>query len=143
VRAISACLLGVACRYDGHAATHPAALALAAREPCLPLCPEQLGGLPTPRPAAQIVGGTGADVLDGRARVVDADGRDVTTAFCRGAQEAADLCARLGVQAVVLKARSPSCGAGCIYQGDRLVSGDGVAAALLRRRGLRVESHPD
>jgi uncharacterized protein YbbK (DUF523 family) len=142
LRAISACLLGVACRYDGHDRFHPEAARLALEGGLVPFCPEQLGGLPTPRPRAEIRGGTGADVLDGRAAVVDEHGRDVTGAFVRGAREAADLCARCGVTEALLKTRSPSCGVGWIRRGAELVEGDGVAAACLRRRGIRVVAHP-
>jgi uncharacterized protein YbbK (DUF523 family) len=143
LRAISACLLGVACRYDGHDRLHSDAARLALAGGLVPFCPEQLGGLSTPRPRAEIRGGTGADVLDGRAAVVDEHGRDVTAAFVRGAREAAGLCARCGVTEALLKARSPSCGVGWIRRGEELVEGDGVAAALLRRRGIRVAAHPE
>ncbi len=112
-------------------------------EALVPFCPEQLGGLPTPRPRAEIESGSGDDVLDGRSRVLDEGGRDVTAAFVRGAEEAAGLCARLGIRTAVLKARSPSCGAGQIVRGGRLVDGDGVTAALLRRRGIAVLASPE
>jgi uncharacterized protein YbbK (DUF523 family) len=131
LRAISACLLGVACRYDGLDCLHPLAARLAREEPLVPLCPEQLGGLPTPRPRAEIRGGAGADVLDGGATVVDEHGRDVTEPFVRGAREAAGMCVRLGVTEALLKARSPSCGL------------DGVTTAALRRAGIRVVAHPE
>jgi uncharacterized protein YbbK (DUF523 family) len=143
LRAISACLLGVACRYDGRSCPHPLADRLAREEGLLPLCPEQLGGLPTPRPRAEIVGGAGDEVLSGTARVRYERGADVTSAFVRGAHEAAALCERLGVTEALLKARSPSCGVGLIQRGDALVPGDGVAAAWLRRRGIRVVPHPE
>lgn len=141
--AISACLLGVACRYDGSALPPSAQAPLLPGESPLPLCPEQLGGLPTPRPAAKILEGTGADVLAGRARVVDAEGRDVTEAFLRGAGEALRICRHCGVRRAVLKSRSPSCGAGWIHGPEGLIAGDGVTAALLRANGIEVSSHPD
>jgi len=143
LRAISACLLGVACRYDGRSCLHPTATGLAREEALVPICPEQLGGMPTPRPRAEIADGTGADVLDGTACVLDEGGRDLTAAFLRGAHEAGELCARLGVTEALLKARSPSCGVGQILRGTALVTGDGVTAALLRRQGIRVVRHPD
>jgi len=141
--AISACLLGVSCRYDGSSLAPSQAFQLDPGDLPLPVCPEQLGGLPTPRPAARIVAGTGADVLAGRARVVDATGRDVTAAFLRGAQETLRLCRHCGVTRAVLKSRSPSCGVGWIHGSEGLLAGDGVTAALLRANGIEVVSRPD
>ncbi|MBD3237526.1 MAG: DUF523 domain-containing protein [Candidatus Eisenbacteria bacterium] len=143
MRAISACLIGIRCRYDGSDNLHPQALWMMRDEGLLPLCPEQLGGLPTPRTPAEIVGGDGADVLAGRAQVLDREGRDVTAYYVRGAQETARICQRLGITEMLLKQRSPSCGAGCIYHGEALVAGDGVTAARLRRSGIRATAHPD
>lgn len=128
---VSACLLGVRCRYDGAEKRHPLAAALAERHELVPVCPEQLGGLPTPRPPAERQGD----------RVVTQAGADVTEAYRRGAEEALALCALLGCQGAVLKERSPSCGCGRIYDGcfsGALVPGDGVTAALLREKGVPV-----
>jgi uncharacterized protein YbbK (DUF523 family) len=108
----------------------------------MPICPEQLGGLPTPRACAQVARGSGADVLEGRARVVDATGADVTEAFVRGAHETLRLCRGLGIGRMILKTHSPSCGAGAIRRGSERVAGDGVTAALLRREGIEVVGHP-
>jgi len=142
MRAISACLLGLACRYDG--AQLPSCRTFKASDSKLiPLCPEQLGGLSTPRPKAQITGGDGYDVLDGKARVVTECSSDVTAQFIRGAEETLRLCRKLGIEEVILKSKSPSCGVGKIYHGETLVDGDGVTTALLRRNGLRVIRHPD
>ena len=128
---ISACLLGCACRYDGGSKPHPLAQELARRGLAVPVCPEQLGGLPTPRaPAEQ---------RDGR--VVSADGADVTARYRRGAEEALRLAELYGCTVAVLKERSPSCGSGAIYDGTftgTLTEGWGVAAALLRQHGIRV-----
>ncbi|MBM4079363.1 MAG: DUF523 domain-containing protein [Planctomycetes bacterium] len=135
---VSACLVGVRSRYDGRAATDRKLLARLKGAAVVPVCPEQLGGLPTPRLPAEIVGGDGRDVLAGRARVVRCDGTDVTRQFIRGARETARLAKRLGVNTAYLKAGSPSCGVGCIKAGKRRVKGDGVCAALLRREGVRV-----
>lgn len=143
IRAISACLLGVRCRYDGGHNEHPAALRRTATQCLIPICPEQLGGLPTPRVPAEIVGGDGHDVIAGRARVVDRDGRDITAAFVQGARESLALCKRLRIDTVWLKSHSPSCGVGEIHRGDALVPGDGVTAALLAGEGLTVLRHPD
>ncbi len=140
---VSACLAGLPCRYDGSACPHPAALALVRARRALPVCPEQLGGLPTPRPRAEIAGGDGDDVLEGRARVLDEGGADVTAAFVRGAEAVAALARAAGVRRALLKARSPSCGVGAVHDGTfsgRLRPGDGVTAAALRRQGIRVET---
>lgn len=128
---VSACLLGAPCRYDGASKGIPLVRALAERHELVPVCPEQLGGLPTPRPPAERQGG----------RVVNREGRDVTGEYQRGAEAALALGALLGCQGAVLKERSPSCGAGEIYDGTfskTLTPGDGVTAALLKARGIPV-----
>lgn len=128
---VSACLLGVRCRYDGASKAHPLAGALAQAHELVPVCPEQLGGLPTPRPPAERRGD----------RVVTGAGADVTEQYRRGAAEALRLCRVLGCEAAVLKERSPSCGRGEIYDGTfsgTLAAGDGVTAALLRAGGVPV-----
>lgn len=128
---VSACLLGCRCRYDGASKSHPAVEALAARHELVPVCPEQLGGLSTPRPPAERQGD----------RVVTESGADVTEQYRRGAAEAARLCALLGCQAAVLKERSPSCGKGQVYDGTfsrTLTAGDGVTSAVLAGMGVPV-----
>ncbi len=128
---VSACLLGCSCRYDGASKAHPLAERLAQRHELVPVCPEQLGGLPTPRPPAERQG----------ERVVTGDGADVTAQYRRGAEEALRLCRMLGCEAAVLKERSPSCGSGTVYDGTfsrALAPGDGVAAALLSAHGVPV-----
>ncbi len=139
---VSACLLGRSCRYDGETAraecqdnVRPL---LAADVEVIAFCPEEHGGLGTPRPPARMVGGDGHDVLDGRAAVVTDGGRDVTAGFVRGAQGALSCAETCGATAAVLKARSPSCGLGQTHTDQGLVAGDGVTAALLTRRGLLV-----
>lgn len=132
---VSACLLGRRCRYDG-ASKPQAGLArdLSGRE-LVAVCPEELGELGTPRPAAELEGGAGAEVLDGRAGVFRvADGVEVTEAFLLGARRAAE--AAPEAKLAILKARSPSCGCGEVWQDGALAPGDGVFAALLRRRGV-------
>ena len=127
---ISACLLGVCCRYDGASKPHPLAAALAERHTLVPVCPEQLGGLPTPRPPAERRDG----------RVVTQSG-DVTEQYLRGAEETLKLCKLLGCEAAVLKERSPSCGRGQVYDGTfsgTLTAGDGVTAELLAAHGILV-----
>ena len=128
---ISACLLGVKCRYDGGGRPCPAALALAGTDELIPVCPEQLGGLPTPRMQSEIRDG----------QVIRRDGVSVDEAYRRGAAEAVRLAKLFSCELAVLKARSPSCGCGCIYDGSftgTLIPGDGVTAALLKQQGLQV-----
>ncbi|MGH2785772.1 MAG: DUF523 domain-containing protein [Actinomycetota bacterium] len=143
---ISACLAGVPCTYAAEAKTRDWALALMTEGRGVAVCPEVAGGLPVPRPEAEIVGGHGPDVLDGRARVVSIDGEDVTENYLRGAEVAIGAARRSGARLAVLKARSPSCGCGAIYDGsfeDRTVAGDGVTAAALKRQGLDVVTDED
>ena len=103
------------------------------------VCPEELGGLGTPRPAAELRGGDGAAVWKGQARVQRVeDGQDVSAAFLRGAERAAQL--GEGAVEAVLKARSPSCGCGVTEIDGEKRPGDGVFAALLRARGLRLRT---
>ena len=128
---VSACLLGVCCRYDGQSKACPAALELLKHHELIPICPEQLGGLPTPRPPAEIQGN----------RVISREGVDVTTQYLQGAEEAARLYRLLHCDCAVLKARSPSCGCGEVYDGSfsgTLVPGAGITAQALKRRGVRV-----
>ncbi|WP_455232695.1 DUF523 domain-containing protein [Geopseudomonas aromaticivorans] len=139
---VSRCLLGHAVRYDG-GAHGPIALLLQwqAEGRVVALCPELAGGLPTPRPPAEIPGGQGAAVLDGRLPVRTVDGEDVGAAFLAGAQAALALVRQHDIRVAVLKARSPSCGNLENYDGSfsgRRVPGEGVTAALLRRAGVRV-----
>ena len=134
---VSACLLGLNCRYNAQPQDHPELLKKLEHYHVLPICPEQLGGLPTPRPPAQIVNGSGIDVQEGRASIKTVNaGIDITKAFIRGAAETARICELFHVKAAILQQRSPSCGAGVIYRGDNLISGDGVTAALLRQMGI-------
>ena len=124
---VSACLVGLCTRYDGKIVDNPACRAKLADCLWIPFCPEQLGGLPTPREAADLVGGDGEDVLAGRARVCGKSGTDYTEAFLHGARQVLQLAESQKIAAVFLKARSPSCA----------VHGNiGVTAALLRRSGL-------
>jgi uncharacterized protein YbbK (DUF523 family) len=143
VKLVSACLAGCLCRYDQQPVACDPIRTLIEKGRALPICPEQMGGLPTPRPPAEIVEGTGEDVLDGRARVVDCHGRDVTDAFLAGARETLKLAQLVGATEAILKERCPSCSSGAIYDGSFSGAqrpGQGVTAALLRRHGVRVES---
>ncbi len=134
---VSACLLGVRCNHRGEASPSPAVEGLGARYRLVPICPETAGGLPTPRPTAEIQ-------ADGTVRTVD--GTDVTAAYARGAAAAVALAGAVGAGDAVLKARSPSCGCREVYDGTfsrRRVAGQGVTAAALAAAGVRVRSEED
>jgi uncharacterized protein YbbK (DUF523 family) len=137
---ISACLLGIKCRYDGDTR---GPIPLPESLCPIPVCPEQLGGLPTPRPRAYFEGGDGREVLKGRARVVNVKGEDVTWAFVRGAKEVLGLCRLLGLKKAILKDKSPSCGVKRVWIGNELSSGMGVLSALLLEEGMEVISSED
>lgn len=140
---VSACLLGVNCRYDGGGYHDELILELAAQGMAIPVCPEQLGGCGTPRPPCEICGGSGADVLDGKCSVISAEGEDKTDLFIRGAKETLKIAEAYGIKKAVLKARSPSCGCGRIYDGTfsgKTAEGNGVTAELLIRSGIEVLS---
>lgn len=128
---VSACLLGIPCRYDGKSKPCAALIALAERHILIPVCPEQLGGLPTPRPPAERQGGF----------VRTQRGSDVTNAYARGAESTVRIYEINRCDCAVLKSHSPSCGRGIIYDGTfsgRLTAGDGVTAQALMARGYRV-----
>lgn len=137
---ISACLLGVCCRFDGKNSAHKDIQILHTQEVLIPVCPEQLGGLPTPRSPAEIKKGNGMDVLLKRARVINAEGLDVSTQFITGAEQALFIVRALGVDRAILKERSPSCGTHYIKRGGRTIEGVGVAAALLKKHGIQIIS---
>lgn len=133
---VSACLLGTPCRYDGKSKRNDAVCALSEEFTLIPICPEVLGGLPTPRTPSERQGKC----------VVMKDGRDVTENYRSGAASALETARREGVCAAVLKERSPSCGSGEIYDGTFsgvLTAGDGVAAELLRANGIPVLGESD
>lgn len=128
---ISACLLGLRCRYDGESKPVMPIVALMEQYHLIPVCPEQLGGLPTPRAPAERQG----------AAVRTNAGVDVTGQYLRGAEQTLQLARLYGCKLALLKERSPSCGHGSIYDGSfsgRLSPGDGVTAALLRENGITV-----
>lgn len=137
---VSACLLGKACRYDGRDNGDGVLRRQldALRMRAVPFCPEEHGGLGTPRPAAWIEARDAASVLDGRDRVVTEAGRDVTRAFRSGAEGAVDLCRAQGIRRAFLKERSPSCGCASTHVGGELVPGPGVTSEALRRDGIEV-----
>lgn len=135
---ISACLAGIRCRYDGQHARNHHLPGLVETYTIIPFCPEQLGGLPTPRPPAGISGGDGRKVLSRTARLINAEGRDVTEAFRRGAQEALRLAHLLGITLAIMKDKSPSCGLRTPYCDNPAGFGIGVTAALFESNGIKL-----
>lgn len=130
---VSACLLGLGCRYDGGRKADERVMRLLEREDItlIPVCPEQLGGMETPREPAERTGD----------RVRNRLGEDVTSCYRKGAEEAARLAGLYRCRRAVLKERSPSCGCGQIYDGTftrTLIQGDGVTAELLKSLGITV-----
>lgn len=129
---VSACLVGLCTRYDAAVKENPECLARLRNAAWIPVCPEQLGGLPTPREAADIVGGDGRAVLAGSAKVLTKSGIDLTEPFIRGAEQVVKIARLQSVDGVFLKARSPSCA----------VTGTiGVTAAMLRAAGIPLEEY--
>jgi len=133
---VSACLAGVECRYDGGSCPHPVVESLVERGEAVAVCPEMLGGLDVPREPCEIR-------VDGRrgAKVVTQSGGNCTRQYLKGARKTLRIVRSLHIEKAILKSRSPSCGCGLVHDGKfsgALVSGNGVTAALLLRKGVRV-----
>jgi uncharacterized protein YbbK (DUF523 family) len=140
---VSACLLGQPVRFDGTGKRSDDALFERWRVEgrLVPFCPEVRGGLPVPRPPAEISGGFGDDVLDGRAKVITRDGTDVTRNFVVGAWQALEQARACAARIAILKEGSPSCGSLRVHDGSftgRKIAGEGVTTALLERHGIAV-----
>lgn len=128
---VSACLCGICCRYDGTAFAIDRFMRMAENGLALPVCPELLGGLPTPRPPCELLGD----------RVFDKDGLDMTNAFLKGAHRTLELALQHQIRLAIFKERSPSCGCNMIFDGrfkGSLIPGQGVTTALLRQYGITV-----
>lgn len=135
---VSACLAGVCCRYDGASCVCEDLSRLANGRTVVPLCPEQLAGLPTPRPASHLRGGDGRLVLSGEATLLDDHARDVTASFLAGAQEALRIARLTDAATAILKDGSPSCGSTYVTVDGEKAPGMGVAAAALAQAGLQI-----
>ena len=133
---VSACLLGVNCKYNGGNNYNEKVMEYLKDKEIIPVCPEIMGGLPTPRIASEIIGD----------RVVNKEGQDVTSNYQKGAEETLELAKKLGVKKALLKAKSPSCGYGNIYDGtfsDTLIAGNGITAELLKKNGFEILTEKD
>ena len=132
---ISACLVGINCKYNGGNNYNKKALELVKKGLAIPICPEQLGGLTTPRNPSEI------KTIDNEVRVIDNKNNDVTKEFKRGANEVLKLAKILNVDKVILKSKSPSCGIGKIYDGtfsNKLIDGNGILVKLLMDNNIEV-----
>jgi uncharacterized protein YbbK (DUF523 family) len=146
MKLISACLLGVKCRWDGTDNKNDKALVLLKKGVLIPVCPEQLGGLPTPRLRQEIQGGAGKDVLEKRAKVVNENGVDVTDHFVKGAEETLKIASLYQVREFIGKSHSPSCSCSKIYDGTfsgKSINGRGITAELLLRNGIKIREEED
>lgn len=140
---VSSCLAGLEVRYNGTHCLNNKIHQLVEENKAITVCPELLGGFSTPREPAEIVGGDGEDVLDGKAKVIDKSGKDVTELFIKGAYVTLERAKEMNATIVVLKENSPSCGCSTIYNGEfsgKKIVGMGVTSALLKRNGLQVIS---
>jgi uncharacterized protein YbbK (DUF523 family) len=132
----SACLLGINCRYDAKSKPNEKVLDLAKKEVLIPVCPEQLGGLSTPRVPSEIKDG----------KVMASDGKDITNNFQKGAEETLKIAKQLNISEAILKQRSPSCGCGQIYDGTfagKVIDGWGITADLLKKNGIKIISEEE
>jgi len=132
----SACLLGIKCRYNGKGKPNKKVIKLSKKEALIPVCSEQMGGLSTPRETAEKKKG----------KVITKSGKDVTLNFKKGAREVLKIAKLLGIKKAILKQRSSSCGCGKIYDGTfsgKVIKGDGVTAALLKRNSIKVIGEED
>jgi uncharacterized protein YbbK (DUF523 family) len=128
---VSACLAGINCRWDGKSSPNQKAIELVKNREAIPICPEQLGGLPTPRTPAEKKGDM----------VFTKDGRDVTFEFKKGAEEALTIAQLANCKKAILKSKSPMCGSGKIYDGSfsgKLTVSDGIFAGLLKKNGIKI-----
>lgn len=143
---VSSCLLGLNTKYDGKSNAHALLQKYSSLAKYIPVCPEQLGGLPTPRVPVEIINGTGQDVLSGRCAAQGEEGQVVTSEFILGAKEVLKIIEMVKVTAAILKERSPSCGVNHIYDGSfshQIISGQGVTAALLKEHNIPIYSEEE
>ncbi|MFK5925783.1 MAG: DUF523 domain-containing protein [Desulfuromusa sp.] len=139
---VSSCLLGLKTRYDGTDNYCQAVVDYIESNQLtpIPVCPEQLAGLSTPRPKCWFSCGDGASVFAGSGKLVNEDGKDTTQTFIHGARECLKLAKMTQCQVAILQQRSPSCGSQKIYLGEKLIEGVGVTTALLNKSGVKVFS---
>ncbi len=138
---VSACLLGIDCKYSGKNNYDDELKKFLKDKEYILVCPEQLGGLSTPRRPSEIIDGEGNDVLEGKCKVKNNDKEDLTKEFIKGARETLKIAELYGANIAILKSRSPSCGSQNIYNGEfngKIKEGKGVTTALLMDKGILV-----
>lgn len=143
---VSACLCGVKCKYNGGDNENKEVLKLIEKYKLIPICPEQLGGLSTPRHPSEIALGDAKDVLNGKGKIQNNCGEDVTEQFVKGAFESLKIAKLYGAKIAILKAKSPSCGCGLIYDGTftgTLKKGNGVTTELFLQNGIEIFTEND
>lgn len=143
---VSACLIGINCKYNGDNNESDEVKEYLKDKRFVPICPEQLGGLSTPRIPSEIVGGDGINVLNNKAKVIDKNGKDVTFEFIKGATESLKIAQLYNCKEAILKANSPSCSNKYIYSGKfdgSKIDGLGVTTALFKQYGVRVISEKE
>lgn len=137
---VSACLAGINCRYDGKGSLNEKVMELVKQGNAIPVCPEQLGGLTTPRSACEIIKGAGVP------KVLDKEGIDRTEEFVLGAERTLAIAKALGITTAILQSRSPSCGCGQVYDGSfsgKLIPGNGLTAQMLLQNNIDVITDKD
>lgn len=137
---VSACLVGINCKYSGGNNYNEKVFNLVKEGKAIPVCPEQLGGLTTPRNSAEI------KVVNNNTYVVDKEGNDFTVQFEKGAKEVINLAKKLNITKIILQPRSPSCGVGKVYSGNfdgKLIDGNGILADLCIKNGIKVINSED
>ncbi|KRL37912.1 DUF523 domain-containing protein [Liquorilactobacillus uvarum] len=140
---VSSCLAGFKVRYNGTDAQNMTVRWLVTHGQAITVCPEIMTGFSTPRPSAEIVGGSAGDVLNGKAYVKECNGNDVTAKYIAGAQMVLEIVRRNNVQVAFLKENSPSCGVNNVYTGlfnGQLLHGSGITAHVLKTEGIQVYS---
>ena len=143
---VSSCLCGEKCKYSGGDNYSPQVMAYCEGKEMVQVCPEVLGGLSIPRKPAEIVGGTAQDVLEGEAKILNNQGEDVTEFFVKGAKKVLEIAREHQVNEAILKANSPSCGKGQVYNGEFkgiLMEGNGITAQLLIKEGITVKTEKE
>lgn len=132
---VSACLAGIDCRYNGKNNENEKVVQIVKSGRAILVCPEQLGGLNTPRLPSEIV------IVNGEIKVISTDGEDVTSEFLKGAEQTLKIAKMMNIKKAILKSRSPSCGYGKIYDGSfskNLIDGNGITTELLERNGIKI-----
>lgn len=138
---ISACLCGVNCRYDGFIIENKLLKKLVIMNKAIPLCPEVLGGRGVPREPAEIIGGTADDVINGKAKIIDLSGKDITNEILTGVLYVVSAVKKMGIKSAILKTKSPTCGMGKIFDGTfsgKLIEGNGILTEALLKENIKV-----